>query len=100
MKPHNLLHFLYRDEYDNFFGFDYSQLKNPNASDIEEINRKIQPFYCRTTKEQLGVPKPNPDIRVTANATELENRLFHVLKQKYRKNKLAIPRHTWFIRNN
>lgn len=87
---YNLLHFLYRDEYDDFFGFDYSQLKNPNASDIEEINRKIQPFYCRTTKEQLGVPKPNPDIRVTANATELENRLFHVLKQKYRKNKLAM----------
>lgn len=73
-----------------FFGFDYSQLKNPNSSDIEEINRKIQPFYCRTTKEQLGVPKPNPDIRVVANATKLENRLFHILKQKYRKNKLAL----------
>ena len=87
---YNLLHFLYRDEYDDFFGFDYTQLKNPTDRDIEEINRKLQPFYCRTTKDQLGVPKANDDAIICADATESENRLFHILKQKYRKNKLAL----------
>lgn len=87
---YNLLHFLYRDEYDDFFGFDDKQLKNPTNNDMEEINRKLQPFYCRTTKEQLGVPKANADITLCANATEAENMLFHILKQKYRKNKLAL----------
>lgn len=87
---YNLLHFLYRDEYDDFFGFDYSQLKNPSDGDMEEINQKLQPFYCRTTKNQLGVPQANEDITVRAYATEAENRLFHILKQKYRKNKLAL----------
>ena len=87
---YNLLHFLYRDEYEDFFGFDEKQLKNPTDGDMDEINRKLQPFYCRTTKEQLGVPKANADITLCADATEAENRLFHILKQKYRKNKLAL----------
>lgn len=87
---YNLLHFLYRDEYEDFFGFDYSQLKNPSDGDMEEINRKLRPFYCRTTKAQLGVPKANSDITLSAEATDAENRLFHILKQKYRKNKLAL----------
>ena len=87
---YNLLHFLYRDEYEDFFGFDYSQLKNPTDGDMEEINRKLQPFYCRTTKDQLGVPKANSDITLCADATDAENQLFHILKQKYRKNKLAL----------
>lgn len=87
---YNLLHFLYRDEYDDFFGFDYTQLKNPTDSDMEEINRKLQPFYCRTTKDQLGVPRANEDKIICVDATDSENRLFHILKQKYRKNKLAL----------
>ncbi len=87
---YNLLHFLYRDEYEDFFDFDYSQLKNPSDSDMDEINRKLQPFYCRTTKDQLGVPRANSDITLCADATEPENRLFHILKQTYRKNKLAL----------
>ena len=81
---------MYRDEYEDFFGFDEKQLKNPTDGDMDEINRKLQPFYCRTTKEQLGVPKANADITLCADATEAENRLFHILKQKYRKNKLAL----------
>ena len=87
---YNLLHFLYRDEYEDFFGFDEKQLKKPTDGDMEDINRKLLPFYCRTTKEQLGVPKANADITLCTEATEAENRLFHILKQKYRKNKLAL----------
>ena len=36
---YNLLHFLYRDEYEDFFGFDEKQLKNPTDGDMDEINR-------------------------------------------------------------
>ena len=87
---YNMLHILYREEYREFFGFEYKQLKKPSEYDIAQINEKLQPFYCRTTKAQLGVPDANEDISVCSYATDQENILFHILLQKYRKNKLAL----------
>lgn len=87
---YNLLHILYRDEYDDFFGFEPKQLKNPDFDDIENINEKLQPFYCRTTKKQLNVPDSNDDIIIRSEASDKENELFNILIQKYRKNKLTL----------
>lgn len=87
---YNLLHILYPDEYEEFFGFTPAELKNPTDSDKNEINDKINPFFCRTTKDQLGVPSANEDLVYTFRATEEENRLLQILKMKYRKNKLAL----------
>lgn len=87
---YNLLHILFPHEYDEFFDFTVSMLRNPRASDITEINDKLQPFFCRTTKEQLGVPKENSDILCIDEATAVENRLMHILRMRYRKNKLAL----------
>ena len=53
----NLLEILFHDEYDDFFGFSMQQLKNPEEQDIQVINKKLQPFFCRTTKKQLLVPE-------------------------------------------
>ncbi len=47
---YNLLHILFPNEYDEFFDFPISMLRNPRANDITEINDKLQPFFCRTTK--------------------------------------------------
>ena len=58
----NLLHILYHEEYNDFFGFGDAQLRIPSEYDIEIINKKIKPFFCRTTKKQLEVPEVNPDI--------------------------------------
>ncbi|MFJ5717382.1 SNF2-related protein [Neobacillus sp. NPDC093127] len=86
----NLLTILYHDEYDEFFGFSEQQLKNPSSADMEDINNKIQPFFCRTTKQQLNVPNANEDIFLTINASENENKIFQILILKYAKNKLAL----------
>ncbi|MGE6370731.1 SNF2-related protein [Planococcus kocurii] len=86
----NLLSILYHDEYDEFFGFSEQQLKSPSSDDIDIINNKIQPFFCRTTKQQLNVPGANADIFITTRASENENKIFQILLLKYSKNKLAL----------
>lgn len=87
---YNLLHILYPYEYDEFFDFSVPMLRNPGKTDIEQINDKLQPFFCRTTKNQLGVPESNQDIINCSNASDRENKLLKILKMKYRKNKLAL----------
>lgn len=86
----NLLNILYHNEYDEFFGFTPQQLKAPSQDEINLINKKIQPFFCRTTKQQLEVPEANPDILEEVSANDTENQLFHILQLKYAKNKLAL----------
>ena len=76
--------------YDDFFNFTVPMLRNPGIADITNINHKIQPFFCRTTKDQLNVPKANEDILCVSEATPEENQLLHILRMKYRKNKLAL----------
>ncbi len=87
---YNLLHILYNDEYREFFGFDISYLRDPLPTDMEIINDKIQPFFCRTTKKELHVPDANPDIIDSIYATEEERKLFKIVSQKYRNSKLAL----------
>jgi superfamily II DNA or RNA helicase len=86
----NLLDILYHDEYDEFFGFTIPQLREPSPEEIFVINQKLQPFFCRTTKEQLQVPSANSDTVIQTLASSIENELFHILLQKYAKNKLAL----------
>lgn len=87
---YNLLHILYPDEYEDFFGFSVGQLKNPHSADVDRINRKIQPFFCRTTKSQLNVPAPNTDSILPVAAAPQETELFRILMKKYKKNKLLL----------
>ncbi len=87
---YNLLHLLFPDDYDTFFGFEPRFLKDPNDTEKAMINDKLQPFFCRTTKRQLGVPEANPEEIKQVIAGETENRLLQLLKMKYRKNKLGL----------
>ena len=86
----NLLHILYHEEYNDFFGFGDAQLRIPSEYDIENINKKIKPFFCRTTKKQLEVPEVNPDIILPCKLSNKENKIFNILLLKYAKNKLAL----------
>lgn len=86
----NILNICYSDEYNDFFGFTDGQLKKPDRQDIEEINSKLQPFFCRTTKKELSVPPANTDIFLSAYSSEIENEIFKILCMKYAKNKLAL----------
>lgn len=86
----NILMILYDDEYKEYFGFSERQLKSPTEDDIENINTRIQPFFCRTNKRQLGVPDANYDILINVEASTIENKIFNILLLKYAKNKLAL----------
>lgn len=87
---YNLLHILYNDEYKEFFNFDTNYLRDPSYDEIELINDKIQPFFCRTTKRELQVPDANEDDIVKISATKEEQELFDVICKKYANNKLAL----------
>ena len=87
---YNLLHILYPQEYDEFFNFTAQMLRNPSPDDIKTINDKLQPFFCRTTKNQLGVPEANRDSICVAAASSTENQILKILQMKYRGNKLAL----------
>ncbi|MGL6167319.1 MAG: SNF2-related protein [Fusobacteriaceae bacterium] len=86
----NILELLYKEEYQEQFGFDEALLRNPDKDDIEEINKKIQPFYCRTTKVKLGVPEPNENIIIESYSNSLENKVFKIILSKFRKSQFGI----------
>ena len=67
---YNFLHILYGNEYNAFFGWEPSKLANPKRREIEEINEKLFPFYWRTNKDDLNVPKPDEDIREIVSPSE------------------------------
>ena len=87
---YNMLNILFADEFSEFFGFDIRNLRYPVPSDIKEINSKIQPFFCRTTKKELGVPAVNCDVKFAIESTYVEQRLFEIISSKYRSNKLVL----------
>lgn len=87
---YNLFHLLYKDEYDMFFGFKANMLKNVTKDDRDLINSKLKPFFCRTTKDNLNIPKANEDMLIKFCATKKEKKLFKILMNKYSKNKLTL----------
>ena len=67
--------------YNNFFNFAIPLLDKPSHSEVQMINDKIQPFFTRTTKDELGVPPINPDKIIDVAASFEEQKLFeHVIK--------------------
>ena len=87
---YNLLHILFFEEYEDFFGFTPAGLKNPTGTEREIINKKLQPFFCRTTKQQLLVPPANSDSMLPLKASEDETAIFRTLLKKHKKNKLLL----------
>ena len=87
---YNFLHILYPHEYDSFFGFTRGELRRAEEEDQIAINERIQPFFCRTTKRDLGVPPALPDKVLEVSADTRTNQLVRVLKNHYRKNKLTL----------
>lgn len=87
---YNFLNILFPDDYRNFFGFNHWSLANPSENTKLEINDRLKPFYCRTSKYDLGVPAPNEDKEIISLATPLENQIFTILRKAYRENPLAL----------
>lgn len=55
---YNFLHLLYGNEYNTFFGWNIIDLEN---ADFVEINKKLQPFFWRTNKNDLKIPPADED---------------------------------------
>jgi len=83
---YNMLQILYGQEYNQFFNFRKDELKSPPPRLVEKINDSLYPFYWRTTKEQLMVPKANEDIFLKSTATEEEQNLINMLFRKFGKS--------------
>lgn len=73
---YNFLHILYGKEYDSFFGWEVSDLENP---EVEEINERIQPFFWRTNKSDLKVPKAEPDNLIIVEPNERQKQLVQTI---------------------
>lgn len=72
---YNFLHLLYANEYNAFFRWDLDELKNPSFRKISEINQALAPFFWRLNKNDLGVPKPDPDIFLVEEPSEEQKQL-------------------------
>lgn len=87
---YNLLNILYREDYEDFFGFTTKMLNEPSKENIESINLKIKPFFCRVSKDALKVPKANEDFVIKTKVSIPEERLFKILFQLYKNNLFAL----------
>lgn len=72
---YNFLNILYGNEYNTYFGWDVDVLKNPKIREIKEINRKIHPFFWRTNKADLSVPRADDDIVKIVSPNEEQRNL-------------------------
>ena len=77
---YNFLHILYPQDYDDYFRFTPADLSSIQDADADIMNAKMQPFFCRTTKDELGVPRANKDNIVCVEATYAENQLLEMLR--------------------
>jgi superfamily II DNA or RNA helicase len=73
---YNFLHILYDKEYDSFFGWEVSDLENP---EVKEINNRIQPFFWRTNKFDLKVPEAEPDKLIVVGPNERQKQLVQAI---------------------
>lgn len=90
---YNLLNILYPEEYHDFFNFSTKFLSNADEFDSEEIIKKIYPFFCRITKNDLKIPLPDKDEILESKISEEEKRMYKLIKNVYRSNPF-----TYYIR--
>lgn len=88
---YNLLHLLYPHEYDSYFGYSPEFLASLRSQEgAQVVNRKLQPFFCRTSKKDLQVPDASPDIICNVRASYAEQQLLELVKREYRRTPLVL----------
>lgn len=87
---YNLLHILYPTDYDSFFGFKPVVLERPTPEVTREVNRRLQPFFCRTNKDALGVPGASEDLVWRVDATPPEQEAFDGLRDLFGRDFLTL----------
>ena len=87
---YNFLNILFPLEYKEFFNFSPAMLRDPSEYEIAHINSKLQPFFCRTTKDDLGVPAAQPNCIKELYVDDETEHVLDVLKMRYKKNALTL----------
>lgn len=90
---YNLLNILYCNDYDNFFGYTPNYLSQASyiPSRQDDINKKIYPFFCRTTKKDLNIPEPSFDYSSgLVKMDEHEQHLFNLVYEYFGYNTLVL----------
>lgn len=79
---YNIFQILFGDYSRTYFQISERNLKEQDSKFIEQgienekLNDKMYPFYIRTTKKDLNVPKANPDNLIIVPTTEIEKELY------------------------
>lgn len=90
---YNMLNILYGNDYDNFFGFSPAYLSQASyiPSRQDEINNRIYPFFCRTTKQDLKIPQATFDYSsALVKMDEREQKLFNLVYEYFGYNTLVL----------
>jgi superfamily II DNA or RNA helicase len=91
---YNFLHVLFPDEYDSYFAFSQNDLKAADHDSLKRntINERINPFFCVTTKDDLNVPRPEPDDLTSCYAAydEQDEKLLSIVYKQCRQNTLLL----------
>jgi SNF2 family DNA or RNA helicase len=91
---YNMLNILFTDEYETFFDFDEHFLNQAKEDGEKQqiISNTIFPFFCRTSKDDLEVPKANPD-NITDGyciTNDKEEELFETIYRGFRNSTLSL----------
>jgi hypothetical protein len=82
----NFLNILFTDQYQDYFGYSVTDLARADGdpSFEFEVNDKMFPFFCITTKEDLNVPPADPDDFQTGNclADKNDERLYEIVRTR------------------
>ena len=86
----NPLKFMFSAECEDHFGTFMQKLSKLSPIEREELNDAVQPFFCRTTKSELGVPLANDDVLLKVGASAKENMLLEKVKKRYLRDPLGL----------
>lgn len=89
MDIYNPLRMILGPDYRMMLGYEPGILRDPTPDEVRRINECMYPFYCRTTKADLGVPPPNKDIIIGVDATAEEIGMLEAIRFEYMENPLA-----------
>lgn len=86
----NMLQMLYKNEYRQYFNITKGELQNISESKIIDFNHNFFPFYWRVTKNELDVPKAEPDTLISTSMTKEEQAVVDMLWRKYKGNPFVL----------
>lgn len=87
---YNALVIMKGDSFVKSYGWTYEKLKSEKEFYSKDFAEKLFPFYVRTSKEDLKVPKPEPDNIFKYHLSDVEIDIYKEVLQAYKGNGFAL----------